>query len=224
MKYTFNLDEVKKINSEAQLIAQNKPETMEKRNTAVKLAFKYNGHKIKLKHQNSIQKFYNSSLGKIRKKEQSERSKNYWKNKDYREKCTNTKCLSGNYDGISFDSSYELSLILYYKDKIYRSNLHIPYKVNNEIHYYYPDFVLNTNEGKIIIEIKGQDSNIVRIKEKYARLFVRNSQDYIEYRMLFREDLKKLPGFIFYDSYKKIQQLDQSRLQIYQYPKSWKII
>lgn len=63
------------------------------------------------------------------------------------------KCF---YDNQFFDSGTELAFYIYYKDKgfnILKCPYKIKYNVNNKIHYYFPDFLL---ENKLI-EIKGDN-------------------------------------------------------------------
>lgn len=58
------------------------------------------------------------------------------------------------YQDISFDSSWELALWIYAKDhneKIIREPIILEYFVNNEKHYYFPDFLYKDN----LLEIKG---------------------------------------------------------------------
>lgn len=58
------------------------------------------------------------------------------------------------YDNLYFDSSWELATWIYCKDHniaIERLPVRIAYNVNNEQHYYYPDFKING----VLVEIKG---------------------------------------------------------------------
>lgn len=58
------------------------------------------------------------------------------------------------YDTLYFDSSWELATWIYCKDHniaIERLPIRIAYNVNNEQHYYYPDFKINN----VLVEIKG---------------------------------------------------------------------
>lgn len=72
----------------------------------------------------------------------------------------------GKYDGINFDSSWELAFYIYHKEHnlfIERCKEKRTYKVNNEIKNYLPDFI--TDDG--IIEIKGYDTEISKLKSLY---------------------------------------------------------
>lgn len=58
------------------------------------------------------------------------------------------------YDGVSFDSSWEVAFFIYHKDNgddIKRCDISFEYMYNNKVFHYYPDFELNGE----IIEIKG---------------------------------------------------------------------
>lgn len=64
----------------------------------------------------------------------------------------------GKYDGILFDSSWELAFYIYYKEHnlyIERCKEKRKYIYNNKEYFYIPDFI--TNDG--IIEIKGYDTD-----------------------------------------------------------------
>lgn len=74
----------------------------------------------------------------------------YSKTKEFRKK-TAKKYF---YDGIYFDSSWELYLWIYAKDKgceIVKEPISFPYEYNGVTHYYFPDFLYNGD----LIEIKG---------------------------------------------------------------------
>lgn len=66
------------------------------------------------------------------------------------------KCHKGSYtyDGIKFDSSWELIFYIYHTDQnntVNRCTKSFEYKYNNEIHFYFPDFNVNGE----LYEIKG---------------------------------------------------------------------
>lgn len=72
----------------------------------------------------------------------------------------------GIYDGINFDSSWELAFYIYHKEHnlfIERCKEKRTYEINNETKNYIPDFI--TDEG--IIEIKGYDTEISKLKSLY---------------------------------------------------------
>lgn len=83
----------------------------------------------------------------------------------YREK--GGKCKQGWYKGYFCNSSWELAFVIFNIDhniKFSRNKLGFPYLYNNEIHKYYPDFILE--EGSYI-EIKGRmlDKDLEKIKQ-----------------------------------------------------------
>lgn len=197
-KYSSNLEESRKINSEAQKIAQNKPETIIKRNKAVKKVCNTEQMKIKRK--------YNA--------------KKLWEKEEYRNKIFGSHyTLKGYYDNIKFDSSYELSALVYFKDKITRCNESIPYFYNDEWHNYYPDYILEYENKKIIIEIKGFHTELVDIKKKYALKYIENSE-FDDYWILYKEDLLNFPNFKLLN-HNDILYLKE--LNIKYLPKNWKI-
>lgn len=197
-KYKANIPEVKEINSEAQKIAQNKPETIKLRNKKVKLAC--NTDKMK----------------KIRRRNANK----LWSIKEYRNKIFgNKRTLKGYYKNIKFDSSYELSFILYYEGNVIRCDEIIPYYYAGGYHQYSPDFILFENNKKIIVEIKGYDDDIVKIKKEYAIEFVKNTK-FDEYRMYYQHDLAKLDNFKFITCNEDLKNLED--LSIIVYPKNWK--
>lgn len=193
-KFKANLPEVRKINSEAQKIAQNREDVIKKRNNAVKISC--NTKEMKLKRK------YNA--------------KKLWTIKEYRDKSWHSlKTLKGYYNGIKFDSSYELSVLIYYGDKIKRCDEIIPYFYNGEWHNYYPDYILNND---IILEIKGRYTDIVDIKKKYALEYIAKINYLKEYKVLYKEDLLKLEGFRLID---KNDLKNISNLEIKCLPKNW---
>jgi protein-arginine kinase activator protein McsA len=143
----------------------------------------------------------------------------------YIEKRTNSpQYLTGYYNGIYFASSWELSFLVYCEGQVEKCHLKIPYKYNQDKVYYFPDYVLNTENGKMIVEIKGYINDTVQYKIEEMKEYMKSNTNFIDYKILYYNELKQLPNFKFYNSYSKLQTLDQSKLQINHYPKSWKII
>lgn len=200
-KYTTSLSEWREVNSKAQLIAQNRPEVKEKMRKAVKLATN------------------TPEMRKLRKIN----AKKLWENTEYAEKIIfgNNKFLKGFYDGIKFDSSWELSFIIRFKNHIERCKFGIKYKYKNEYHTYYPDFILKLGNYNILIEIKGQDSDVVKEKEKAAIEFIKHNDYLTHYKVLYMEDLLRINNFVFYNSIEKLNKLNQEKLKIISYPKTW---
>lgn len=88
----------------------------------------------------------------------------------------------GWYNGVFFDSQWELAFWIYCKDhniSIKRNTDKFYYELNNEWHYYLPDFIINENE---IIEIKGYKTKLVEIKAnlvKNLKVFYRDDLNYV---------------------------------------------
>lgn len=125
-----------------------------------------------------------SFKGKHHTKESKEKiSKNMKNNKNaggYRKGSGRGK--KGWYDGIFFDSQWELAFWIYCIDHnipIKRNTNKFYYTLNNEQHYYLPDFIINENE---IIEIKGYKTKLVEIKTnliKNIKVFYRDDLNYV---------------------------------------------
>ena len=84
----------------------------------------------------------------------------------HHDKILGTNCKKGYYHNIWCDSSWELAFLVYCLDKgfkIERCNEQIEYNYKNEMHKYYPDFILNKN---IYIEVKGFEDDKVKYKEE----------------------------------------------------------
>lgn len=219
--YKSNLTKVKKINSKAQKIAQNKPKTLEKNRKSQLKRYK-NNPELKKYLSDKLNNFYQSKEGKKIRKFLSKNSQELWKNKEYREKCSSYgNYLSGYYNDILFNSSYELSFLVYYEGYVERSNIIIPYKLNGKTKNYYPDFILNQDNKKILVEIKGFETKEVIIKNNAAEKFIKNINEIDDYQIYYYDDLKKLPNFKFFNKKEKLFKLDQNKLEIINYPKNW---
>ena len=201
---------------------KNNPEIAIKIGEILKEKYK-NNPEIAIQIGESIKEFYNTEAGQIERLNCSIRAKANWENPDFRERCTsNTNHLSGKYGHIYFDSSWELSYIVYYWGNIERSHLSINYEYEGEQKRYYPDFLVNINNIKTLTEIKGWEKDgVIEIKKEAALEYIKNT-DIQDYQLLYLKDLKKLPRFIFYNTEARIQTLDQTLLIIKNYPKKWK--
>lgn len=143
--------------------------------------------------------------------------------KNYRDKKLSSRrySLAGTYKGIKFDSSFELSFLVYYEHlPIERCDFEIPYEYKNKNSLYYPDFVVYFPDGKYLVEIKGIKEEIVDVKAKFAKDFIKD-KDFKGYKLLYYDDLKSLTNFVFYDSKEKIELLDKNKLVISKTPKNW---
>ena len=185
MKYTTNLDEWKKVNSKAQLIAQNRPEIKEKMRKTI------------------INKIKNDC--------------------EFRRKITRySGKLCGYYNGIKFDSSWELSILYYYEYKITACEITIPYIFNDKQHLYLPDFDLYLNNKKYLVEVKGQYRESDYIKIETARKEIKKGlNNYDDIIIIDKYNIKNLKGIVFFDSIEKLKMLDSKKLIILKYPKSW---
>lgn len=217
-KYGCSTHEARLNNSKAQKIAQNKIETIKKNRNSQLKRFK-NLDNLN-KHREMIKNLYTGDYLKKVKLIQSERSKILWQDEKFREKCTNVTTLSGKYKNIKFDSSWELSYIIYYYGRIKRCNLSIPYVFKNKHHRYYPDFIL---DDKYIIEIKGRKDEINDIKKDFAIKYINDNNLNFEYKILYKEDLIKIQNFIFYDSLSKVNEINKNDIIIYHKPKNWNL-
>lgn len=130
--------------------------------------------------------------------------------------------LCGYYDGIKFDSSWELSVIYYYEGKIKPCEITILYNFNGKQHLYLPDFDLYLDDKKYLLEIKGQYRESDYIKIETARKEIQKGlNNYDDIIIIDKYSIKNLKGIIFFDSIEKLKILDSKKLTILKYPKSW---
>lgn len=190
-KEVANTKEWKKTNSDAQLIAQNKPEQLEKNRQAQIERFKNEDVRV------------NSSIA----------SKSVWERPGFKEKMViiakkkwddpvyarkvieNSKNggLKGIYNKIYYDSGYELAWLMMMEskgnlEKVKRANIYISYKNKNEkICHYYPDFIL---DEKYLIEVKGYgpwaDIENINLKNKVAKIWCKENKK--KYRLIELKD------------------------------------
>lgn len=103
----------------------------------------------------------------------------------YRENAVKGCYKYGYYNGIRCDSSWELAFVVYCIENnipIKRNTERFEYIVDNKIHYFIPDFIINDSE---IVEIKGLQDPNWKIKQtlfpNIKFLFKRDIQQYITY-------------------------------------------
>lgn len=122
---------------------------------------------------------------------------------------TATKTKYGWYKGIYCDSSWELAFLIYCLDngkQVVREERGFKYSYNNQIHKYYPDFLVDN----VYYEIKGRDTSpeITKIKLDTVR---RNN---FEIKILYNKDINKYIKYVkskynvpkvelLYDKYRK---------------------
>lgn len=104
---------------------------------------------------------------------------------------TATKTKYGWYKGIYCDSSWELAFLIYCLDngkQVVREERGFKYSYNNQIHKYYPDFLIDN----VYYEIKGRDTSpeITKIKLDTVR---RNN---FEIKILYNKDINKYIKYV----------------------------
>ena len=187
IKTSENPEWVKK-NSEAQKIAQNKPEQKKKNAEGVSKSWtkerrKQAGDYLKDRMENDLE-FREKALSNLEWTQKRDsifyrNIKNSW----------GAGGLKGAYNNIPYDSALELSFILHCEENnipIKRYDLDpIKYKHENKERYYYPDFIINNNE---VIEIKGTglyyyknyDRNLLKIESA--------TEHFDSYKVIFSDD------------------------------------
>ncbi len=132
--------------------------------------------------------------------------------------------LSGYYKGVKFDSSWELSVLYYYGEKIKPCEITIPYiQKDGSEHLYLPDFELYDNNKKHLLEVKGEYREIDYLKIEAAKNMIKNKLiDYDDLIIIDKTNIKQLKGIIFFDSKEKLKIIKEDDLQILKYPKNWK--
>jgi len=145
------LPEQKLINSEAQKIAQNRPETLKKMSDSIKKAWQ----RDYTARCNSIRESYRNNPS-YREKVRIASLKR-WNNEEYRKKVENSAAYCwGYYTGIFYQSLCELAFILWCEDKgaeVRRYDCDV-IKYIDELgvaRNYIPDFIM---DSKIIVEVK----------------------------------------------------------------------
>lgn len=133
--------------------------------------------------------------------------------------------LCGEYDGIRFLSSWELSVIILFYGNIKNSSIKIPYiDGKGDKRFYLPDFDLIIDNKKILIEVKGKYKENDYIKIKTTRELIKNKQiDYDYYWVIDGSNIKNIKDIIIFDNYEKLKLINQNKLMIRGYPKSWNI-
>lgn len=163
-------------NKAAQLIAQNRPEVLEKQIASQKK--RYENPEV-IEHYRNI-------------------GRTLWENPDYRERVLKNSSISkcGIYNGLTYQSSIELAFIIWCqannkKIENYKS-VGIPYVWEGKEHRYYPDFII---DDKTIVEIKSKTGIYLRFLErnkiKFAALAEWCKENHYYARLIFDSDLGK---------------------------------
>lgn len=172
LKYVTNTKEWRKTNSEAQKIAQNRPETREK----IKVAVKASKTPEVLKKQSIASKrMWANEEYRKRHRESMKRAFENMSDESYERMTHKNRFYSGWYNSkfgkIYFNSSWELAFIVWCENNknvmsLCRCKDKIEYKgVDGKKHIYMPDFEIVTNLGTYVIEIKGR-YNLENVDEK----------------------------------------------------------
>jgi hypothetical protein len=198
----------KKTNSKAQLIAQNRPETLAKNSKAVKKAWA--NPKTRKKWVEGITKAQQKPELKLK---MQKSCRKMWENKKYRQKQRGFSNFTG-YAGIfhtkengdvRFESSYELCYLIscdFKKIKTKRFKGDITYILDGHARYYRPDFEENQT---ILREIKSskaskvyQKQNEISAKRKFAVKYCQ--QNNLVFRMSTEKQIPYLtdPKFVQY--------------------------
>ena len=193
LNFTLSSDVVREINSKAQLIAQNKPETQEKQRL-IQIQIRKDNPSIITRMSKKISKFWKSKDGEQRKKSVRLKLQNLWSTKEYQNlQALKNKngYLSGHLNGIFFQSSYELSFINYCIDNkisIIRSNINFKYKNENKImKLCIPDFIINENTIVEIKPFKLINHKINKNKIKAIKKYCKNNN--LNFKLITEKDL-----------------------------------
>ena len=172
LKYVTNTKEWREKNSNAQKIAQNKPETLEKMRKAVKAS---KTPEVLKKQSLSSKKMWKSEEYRKRHREGMKRAFENMSEDSYERMTHKNRFYSGWYCSkfgkIYFNSSWELAFMVWCENNksvlsLSRCKDKIEYKgVDGKKHIYMPDFEIKTDSGIYVIEIKGR-FNLKNVDEK----------------------------------------------------------
>jgi hypothetical protein len=208
-----NNDEFKKINSEAQLIAQNRLDVKEKNRKAQLKRFE--DPEVRKKHSESAKKKwkdpeYRGKMEKI--------AKEKWNDPEYARKVIqNSKNggLKGVYKGLYYDSGYELAWLMILDSEgklsnVERANLYIGYNNSKKkLSHYYPDFIL---DGKYLVEIKGYgpwaDIDSISKKNEAAKIWCKSNN--MKYRLV---EFKDIGNFWYRKARNKHKELENGEIK-----------
>ncbi len=160
-----------------------------------------------------------------------ENTKNLWKNPDYRAKQVESHKLfaknnpdkifrgnpgtinseKSNNKSINYDSTWEKEVIVQSNmiDKILsinRSGLSIPYYYEESLYYYVPDFIIETVEGKFLVEVKCKFLFNYDPKTEYK---IKAGIDYVSSNLSFKKYIILMDEDLYLDSSQKLFNLDR---------------
>lgn len=164
------LPEQRLINSEAQKIAQNRPETLKKMSDSIKKAWQ----RDYARRCNSIKESYRNNPS--HREKISIASLKIWNNEEYRKKVEKSAAYCwGHYTGIFYQSLCELAFILWCEDK----GVEVRRYDGDAIKYidefdatrnYIPDFIM---DSKVIVEVKSsleREKHLGRLENTLRKL------------------------------------------------------
>jgi hypothetical protein len=211
-KFNSKQDSWRKKNSDAQKIAQNKPEQIEKNKQGVLRS---------RRDPVNYKKWYDACLlanrSEKRRKEASIHFKELWKNADFAKKIMNNAggwhnsikgIFRSKFSGeIFFDSSYELLFLIFMdleKKTVKRFDGYIQYNFNDKFRRYFPDFVVENKIYEIksnkILEMRQFGFEEMKAKMNHTYEFIKNN-NYDDFFLLKEEELTELSGNIWYRKY-----------------------
>lgn len=172
LKYVTSTNEWRKNNSDAQKIAQNRPETLEKMRKSVKAS---KTPEVLKKHSLASKKMWTNEKYRNRHREGMKKAFENMSDESYEKMTHKNRFYSGWYHSkfgkIYFNSSWELAFIVWCENNksvlsLIRCKDKIKYKdVDGKNRIYMPDFEVTTEQDVYIIEIKGQ-YNLRNVEEK----------------------------------------------------------
>ena len=164
-----------------------------KHNTTIKISqlFKH----VYFKHQqicnNCILTASNNNSHRLKKLSEAIRNRIYKKHKQNPNALFgNFKSLQGSLYGIRFDSSYELSYLIYCLHNnivIERAKYCIPYYIDNTQRFYYPDFYLPNKQMVVEIKCTWYKPEATQAKQQYAIPFLAKEEK--QYKLYSKQDL-----------------------------------
>lgn len=112
-------------------------------------------------------------------------------------------CFKSKFGKLSYDSKWEQDFIELCNSleailSIERSDFNIPYTFNEELKYYFPDFIIQTKRETILVEIKCdwllETDERTKIKIEKGKAFVKESNIYSRYLVLTSKELYLNPS------------------------------
>lgn len=221
LKYATNTQQWRQKNSQAQKIAQNRPETKKRMSESVK---KSKTPQVIKKHSDASKRMWqNESYRKKVLQNQKKGFENLSQETKFRISCKN-RFYSGKYESkfgkIYFNSSWQLAFIIWCENndninEMRRCKDVITYKdKQNKMRSYFPDFQIQDNNGVIyIVEIKGR-LNLRNVEEKAqaSRVYYQNKKQYCLY---YEKDLIRMGVIKKRHNAKELCQINKNKITDY---------